>query len=311
MTPPLDTLAENQLLLFQRQYFQLLATHLLSFPIPELLRDSDFQSALYLRIFKPGILKHPPPNRYELRVLKGLMLRVETSILDFETHGISDELMLRLTDLLVLPQPPEYISAQEQSFVTYTFTHPSFHASEITLLESPSLISFSGTTGFRTWEAALHLGKYLFTDPGRLLIRGKRVLELGAGTGLLAILCSKYLGAAKVMATDGTEQVAKGIENNLFLNGLSDSGAIEAQVLFWGAPEFAAPSARGLFSSQWDVVIGADVIFDQTVIPWLVATVVGLLSVSAHCQILIAATVRNDQTYSAFLSACRRQSYGF
>ena len=55
-------------------------------------------------------------------------------------------------------------------------------------------IAAAGTMGLRTWEAALHLGQYLCTNPE--LVRNKRVLELGTWTGYLAILCRPRLRLA-------------------------------------------------------------------------------------------------------------------
>ena len=65
------------------------------------------------------------------------------------------------------------------SYVKYTA--PSMIDSEdnrtIITSESRGLILSSGTTGFRTWEASLHLGTYLSTPEGGCLVRGKNVVE--------------------------------------------------------------------------------------------------------------------------------------
>src|SRR5579862_2320334 len=187
---------------------------------------------------------------------------------------ISNELLSHLSILLASPLLPEAASAQQKSYVTYTLPvdpkslqqqgepFPSQGELTLTLLESRSLISASGTTGLRTWEAALHLGAYLsLSAEGRDFIRGKRVLELGSGTGFLSILCAKYLGSMQVLATDGDPGVVEMLETNFFLNGLDgDRERVGASILKWGwALMGRALKAKGE-SCIWDVALGADVV---------------------------------------------------
>ena len=130
----------------------------------------------------------------------------------------------------------------------------------ITLLERRRLVLGSRVTGFRTWEGSLHLGSYLLTDAGRDLVRGKDVLELGAGTGFLSILCAKHLRASRVAATDGDEGVVEALRENIALNELRDGERVTARVLRWGddTPE---PWLKQTCQAQpYDVVIGADIV---------------------------------------------------
>lgn len=74
--------AKAQLDLFCRQYLQL---HLnLDYPDAEHLRNDTFQRCLTSRLFEEHALKHAPPQRYQLRALKGLTKRIEESIQDWE-----------------------------------------------------------------------------------------------------------------------------------------------------------------------------------------------------------------------------------
>src|SRR5690554_5488777 len=122
-------------------------------------------------------------------------------------------------EMLATPVPPEAETVQQMDYVTYylsllppsnsatpaSASAPDILANCITLRESRGLLATAGVTGFRTWEAGLHLGQYLCRHPD--IIRGKRVLELGAGTGYVAVLCAKYLGATKVTASDRSDEV--------------------------------------------------------------------------------------------------------
>lgn len=102
--------------------------------------------------------------------------------------------MNHLGELISADLPGEATAVQQKTYVTFTCLPPSAAIAEdyrdeptITLLERPQLLSGSLTTGFRTWEAALHLGSYLLLPENRNLIRGKSILELGAGQSSMSV----------------------------------------------------------------------------------------------------------------------------
>ncbi|KAI9855589.1 MAG: hypothetical protein M1813_009728 [Trichoglossum hirsutum] len=317
---PLDVRSNEQLILFRRQYLQLYNPDSLAFPGPDYLRNESFQNLLYESMFKPGVLPYPLKDRYQLRVLKELVLRVEQSITDPEEDEVSDKLVSRLSTLLTSPLQPELVSAQQKSYVTYTLPvdlkllqrpgepQPMHSEATVTLLESRTLISGSSTTGLRTWEAALHLGAYLSLSPeGRDLVRGRSVLELGAGTGFLSILCAKHLGSRRVLATDGDPAVVEALETNFFLNGLhSGYKQVGASVLKWGWMLMGRVVEGQDEGHEWDIVIGADVTYDPTIVPYLVSTLRDLFDKFPKVEVLISATIRNVETFETFTSVCRR-----
>jgi predicted nicotinamide N-methyase len=176
-------------------------------------------------------------------------------------------------------------------------------APHISLLESRSLISAAGTTGLRTWEAALHLGQYLCIDPS--FVKNKRVLELGAGTGYLAVLCAKYLDSQHVVASDGSDEVVNHLADSLFLNGLQGSPRAAAMQLKWGHALVGTQLEEG----RLDTVLGADVTYDMSVIPALVATLEDLARLFPGLTVLIAATERNRATFESFLAACGKRGF--
>ncbi|KAF2996094.1 hypothetical protein E8E13_004968 [Curvularia kusanoi] len=271
-------------------------------------------------MFDESSVKSPPPERYQLRVLKLLISNLERAIVDPEEDEISDDLMSAMSTLLTSNVPSEADSAQQKAFVTYSYPLHSADDSTsdeqaVTLLEARSVISGSGTTGLRTWEAALLLGSYLATDDGRRLIKGKRVFELGAGTGVISILCAKHLGASGVVATDGDEAVVDAIKTNLFLNQLDVDSAEGCQVrtaaLKWGWPVDATTFSEDYGMEVPNVLLGADVTYDKTVIPRLVSTMNEFLDFNPALEILISATIRNEATFETFLNACRRNGFRF
>ena len=151
---------------------------------------------------------------------------------------------------------------EQKSYVTYTApTEPSdiIASPSITLLEARNLIAASGTTGKRTWEASLHLGTFLFSTQGKQFVHDKNVIEVGAGTGFVSLLCAKHLGARFVLATDGNQEVVDDLSSNVNLNGLRGSTLIKTAILKWGhslnAQTFVPNNEEGC-----DMIFGADVV---------------------------------------------------
>ncbi|KAK4234054.1 S-adenosylmethionine-dependent methyltransferase-like protein [Achaetomium macrosporum] len=283
------------------------------FPDAELLREESVQDAIYEGLFAFGDDVAPSlPPRYQLRILKQLIAKIESAIQDWDQHGVSDKLMSVLTDLLLQPLPSEETAVLQECHVTYHLSllqrTPTTQRPHITLLETRSLISGSGTTGLRTWEAALHLGQYLCANPS--LVRNKRILELGSGTGYLAVLCAKYLGADHVVASDGSDDVVKQLPRNFDLNGLQGSEKVAATQLRWGTL-----LADDTGESEWggggvDMVVGADITYDSwTSRHCLGPTMRDLATLFPGVPILIAATERNRETFENFLQWCRENRF--
>ena len=106
-----------------------------------------------------------------------------------------------------------------------------------------------GVAGF-VWDAAVVLSKYLSLNSR--IVADQKVLELGAGTGLVGICCHK-LGAKQVISTDHSD-VIHVTEENFKLNNI-DGGCVSP--LNWGG------DVRKFKSMDFDVIIGADVIYIQ------------------------------------------------
>lgn len=86
---------DPQLLLFRRQYLQLFEPDFLAWPPKPLLKDSGVQSWLYSNLFDTEKHTMLPPERYQLRVLKPLLSKIEQAIEDPEEDvGIFQETLL-------------------------------------------------------------------------------------------------------------------------------------------------------------------------------------------------------------------------
>ncbi|ORY69110.1 putative methyltransferase-domain-containing protein [Pseudomassariella vexata] len=304
---------DPQLVLFRRQYLQLFEPDFLAWPPAQLLRNADVQGWLFNNLFNHEKNPHLPPQRYQVRVLKLLVAKIEKAIEDPEEDEISDDLMTHLSALMT-ELPSELTAVQQRAYVSFTCLPGNASANNedevteeptITLLERRHLISGSRTTGFRTWEASLHLGAYLLSTPATQdLVRNKSVLELGAGTGFLSILCAKHLGARHITTTDGDEGVVEGLKENMFLNGLGESDQVTASILRWGWALKGTWVADDCDEWPYDVVIGADITYDKVAITALVGTLGELFELRPKLQVVVAGAVRNADTFEAFRQEC-------
>ncbi|KAI0205466.1 putative methyltransferase-domain-containing protein [Astrocystis sublimbata] len=315
---------DSQLLLLRRQYFQLFEPDFLAWPPAQLLRRSDAQAWLFRYLFDESRIQQLPPERYQLRVLRPLLSRIEKSIQDPEEDDISDDLMGRMGALMTQGVPTEFEAMKERAYVTFTCLPESQSGRNrhdgyddggggkeptITLLERRNLISGSRTTGHRTWEAALHLGSYLLTNSGRGLIQGKSILELGAGTGFLAILCARHLDARHVTTTDGDETVVNYLMENLASNELGTEERVTARTLWWGEELRGTWVEQECSSDPYDVVIGADITYDKVAIAALVQTLRHLFQLRPGLLVIIAGVVRNADTFQSFWDECAHSNF--
>ncbi|MCJ1299468.1 hypothetical protein MMC08_002260 [Hypocenomyce scalaris] len=299
-----DDATTQQLELLRRQYFQLWEPDKLTIPSMGIMRLSEVQASIFESMFREDNLKYTPPDRYKTRVLKKLVDLIERAVVDPEEDEISDDMMSFLTQLMMSPSVSEGIAAQQKAYVTYTAPSEALSAPQITLLEARSLLASSGTTGLRTWEAALYLGAYLFSSNGGDLVAGKNIVELGAGTGFVSILCAKHIGAKHVLATDGDGGVIDDLASNIYINGLDGSGLIDTAVLKWGHALTDEMFQCGEEPLNYNVVLGADVTYDKSSIPALVSTLRDIFDRYNGARAIISATIRNQQTLDSFVQAC-------
>jgi predicted nicotinamide N-methyase len=153
----------------------------------------------------------------------------------------------------------------------------------------------------------LHLGQYLCSNPS--LVKDKRVLELGAGTGYLAVLCAKYLGSEHVIASDGSDEVVRKLPGSCILNGLQGTERVSVMELKWGQDLGGSDGEVSQGLADLDTILGADITYDASAIPPLVTTLSELARLSPGVSILIAATERNRATFESFLDACRQRGF--
>ncbi|XP_037303801.2 EEF1A lysine methyltransferase 3-like [Pungitius pungitius] len=154
---------------------------------------------------------------------------------------------------------------------------------------------FGGNLGVAAavWEAALHLCSYL--EERSVEVRGRRVIELGAGTGVVGILAAR-LGAV-VTLTDLPLTLPQ-LEANVSANTPSSGWPATLPTvlpLSWGQDHMNFPS-------DWDLVLCADIIYLPETYPLLVRTLAHLCKNTA--VVYLSSKMRKEHETPRFFEEC-------
>jgi len=214
--------------------------------------------------------------------------------------------MERMANLSTVQQLPPVEATQQKSIISY-FSPTDDTSAPVLIEESSWMLAAGSNVGFRTWEASLRLAYYLSSE-GSAFIRGRSVLELGAGAGLLSIICGRLLGAQQVLSTDGNPEVVESIQRNIALNRQSSEDGrdehIHARHLDWtelsSLEDTISLSLQGM--TKYDTIMGADITYNQEYFVPLMQTISALNRMFPDADIVISGAVRNIDTYNAFVS---------
>lgn len=165
----------------------------------------------------------------------------------------------------------------------------------LSILQSPSSLNMPGVTGAVMWDSGVVLGKFLehAVDTGMLLLKGKKVVELGSGCGLVG--CLAALLDAQVILTDLPDRLRllkKNLESNL--NHGDMRGSAKVSELTWGDE----PDLQ-LIQPLPDFVLGSDVIYSEGAVVDLLSTLRQLSG--SKTTIFLAGELRNDAVLEYFL----------
>jgi len=130
-----------------------------------------------------------------------------------------------------------------------------FHSVTLTL---PDTISSSSLViGRRIWPSSLLLCQHLDIN-SESLVQGKRVLDLGSGTGIAAAMAVKC-GAESVVMQDlgGEEGIREGQRKVMEVNGIG-KGRYSQLGLMWGE----APSDESF--EPVDLIVSSDTFYEST-----------------------------------------------
>lgn len=175
--------------------------------------------------------------------------------------------------------------------------YPIDNSTWVSIQETPRVISGQGTTGARTWNAALLLA-FLLNTESRFegAFEGSTFLELGAGTGLVsAALAKKWSqnNPKKIIITDGDAGVVEKLPLTVELNGV-ESHDIQCVQYLWGETQL---------DEKVDIVLGADIVYDPSVLGILLDTLAGFFTAGAQYAI-ISRSDRNPETTRQWEEQC-------
>ncbi|KAI3322576.1 putative methyltransferase-domain-containing protein [Xylariaceae sp. AK1471] len=157
--------------------------------------------------------------------------------------------------------------------------------------------------GGQLWPAGMTLARYMLRyQAGRL--RGKRILELGAGGGLVGLAvangCDLGEDHAPLYITDQMEMYSL-MRHNIVLNQLE--GKVEAMLLNWGEPLPAE-----IVANPPDVILAADCVYFEPAFPLLQTTLAELLSLRPEAVIYFCFKKRRRADMQ-FLKQARRRFF--
>ncbi|XP_006654029.2 putative uncharacterized protein DDB_G0277003 isoform X2 [Oryza brachyantha] len=137
-----------------------------------------------------------------------------------------------------------------------------------------------GDTGCSLWPSSLFLSEFILSYPK--IFSKKCCFELGSGVGLVGV-CLNYVGASKVILTDGDVSTLENMKANMEMNKLcvekegsqllkENKNKVQCKYLSW---EEASESV--LSDCMPDLVLGADIIYDPVCVPHLIRVLSMLL----------------------------------
>ncbi|BFZ18695.1 hypothetical protein BsWGS_21733 [Bradybaena similaris] len=208
-------------------------------------------------------------------ILQSLCVSPETSTIidNFDAtknlQGVSE-----MTSLAVVPYDEAKIPLHEKSVRHFNIAGHNFSIQQDYLGLGVSAM---------VWDSAIVLAEYL--ENHKHLIQGKKVLELGAGTGLTGLVAAAL--GADVTLTERAEALAH-LNSSINQNTQNRPWKISAKVLDWTQ----TVDSQGF--SNFDVVLGSDIIYIEDTFEDLLRTL-KTLAPNNSVHILLSSKLRYDR----------------
>uniref|UniRef100_A0A1J3JSA9 Protein-lysine methyltransferase METTL21B n=1 Tax=Noccaea caerulescens TaxID=107243 RepID=A0A1J3JSA9_NOCCA len=193
----------------------------------------------------------------------------------------------------------EIVCLDESFFINddYQLTTFTFGSNVLELYCLQSASTDFDLTGQLVWPGAMLMNGYL--SENAQILKGCSVLEFGSGVGITGVLCSKF--CRKVVFTDHNDEVLKILKKNIDLHEHSRA-ELEAAKLEWGNSDHLGEILQK-HNDGFDLILGADICFQQSSVPLLFDSVEQLLRIRepGKCKFILAYVSRARQMDSAIL----------
>eukprot|EP00928_Gymnodinium_smaydae_P021781 TRINITY_DN18531_c1_g1_i3.p1 TRINITY_DN18531_c1_g1~~TRINITY_DN18531_c1_g1_i3.p1 ORF type:complete len:373 (-),score=78.80 TRINITY_DN18531_c1_g1_i3:202-1320(-) len=131
--------------------------------------------------------------------------------------------------------------------------------------------------GRAVWHGTRSFMKLLNSDGDHGVdVRGRRVLELGCGLGVVGLTCVRDCEATAVVLTDYDESLLETCERSIELNELRDVASVAR--LDWNDIVAGRPLEPELANFDFDIILGADIIYEDSHSILLTQTLAHLLA---------------------------------
>ncbi|KAL7434884.1 hypothetical protein ACHAXM_004316 [Skeletonema potamos] len=243
-----------------------------------------------------------PSEKYVQKLMKRYTTRLEMEGKELEDNNLASLLChFSMSQISKLPDPADsYMLIYRVPLVDKEGGRNLSRQQEYDLLRIRVYPHHNDVGVLKVWEAGACLADFIFHNAN--CIRGRRVIELGAGVGLTGLVAANF--AKSVYMTDYTTAILENLRYNVSINSkwLGDRG-IDKRSLSIGNLEWGEYADSSCCSYSADVLIAADVVYTVEKIPDLVATVSKFLSSgnSTNAKVaLFATTFRNRFTFALF-----------
>lgn len=193
----------------------------------------------------------------------------------------------------------------------------------VTIKESNSFIR-DGTTGLVLWPAAIALTDFVLQNSKNF--RNKSVLELGSGaSGFVGITLGRHCLPRKMIMSDCHGSVIKTLMENVRMNfekfssfeddrttNLIDKIVTDKNIeigildLPW---EDADRCKEDLKQIQPDIVLAADVVYDDTIFAALIGCLKEIFQNFSGIDFYLSQTIRNEDTFNKFCQLLKENGF--
>lgn len=277
---------------------------------------SRTQRISFLRHIVRQLEQHAIEVHDDMYTTLAAMLAASSSTDDYDTYAWQHYDLWRRR-----PSQPEHITAATTATDDVV----------VSIRQRLQIIS-DGTTGLHTWHSSGALAEWAIANAAEVF-EGRNVLELGAGTGLTGLVVAAVCRPARVVMTDGNAAVRQLLLDNVRANGhvIGDGdggdgdggcGIVDVRHLDWSDADGSSSSlldkmricdGKNVHGWRPDVILGADVVYDDTLVEPLCRTLDALFAESAGsgatpdrshrpvCVAYLAIAVRKPNTLRLFV----------